>query len=68
MKRNRFDVKKNKVKKRICNLSKDFSEKCSHLWGSECNYKCCRKCPEINCNSRCGWSRPAIIKIINRRE
>lgn len=38
-----------------CNLPKDNNGVCSHLWGSDCGYKCCRSCP-ANCNSRCKFS------------
>ena len=36
-----------------CDLPKDSNGVCSHLWGADCNYKCCRLCPDFNCNSRC---------------
>jgi hypothetical protein len=50
------------MKKRICNLPKDSNGKCSHLWGSDCNYKCCIECSDTNCNSRCGFSHKSIFK------
>jgi len=36
-----------------CDLPKDSNGVCSHLWGADCNYKCCKLCPNFNCNSRC---------------
>ena len=53
---------------KICNLPKDSNGKCSHLWGSNCNYKCCMECPETNCNSRCRFSIKKIRKGVNKLE
>jgi len=39
--------------KKPCDLPKDSNGVFSHLWGADCNYKCCKLCPNFNCNSRC---------------
>lgn len=43
----------NKKIQKSCDLPKDSNGVCSHLWGADCNYKCCKLCPNFNCNSRC---------------
>lgn len=45
-----------------CNLPKDSNGVCSHLWGADCNYKCCKLCPNFNCNSRCRVAGEEIKK------
>ena len=48
--------------KKPCNLPKDSNGVCSHLWGADCNYKCCKLCPNFNCNSRCRGAGEEIKK------
>lgn len=39
-----------------CDKPKNSDGVCSHLWGSDCNYKCCLECPVIDCNTRCKFA------------
>ena len=36
-----------------CDKPKNENGVCSYLWGSGCDYKCCRECREYDCNTRC---------------